>query len=120
MGWVTAIFVSILLSAYVSQQIGIAPIFGAFALGLSMPPRAELTHDIRRRLDDFIVTVLLPLYFVVTGLRTDVGLLDRPMLWIWMPTLAIIGVASASKWLAAAAAARATVTLYRSRRSSAS
>ena len=37
--WLGAIFVAVLLSAYVSQQIGIAAIFGAFIMGLIMPRR---------------------------------------------------------------------------------
>src|SRR5947209_5042732 len=48
--------------------------------------------------------VLLPLFFVVTGLRTDVGSLNRPVLWLI--TLGLIGVAITGKWIGAMAAAR--------------
>ena len=71
--WLGVIFVAVLLSAYVAQQIGIAAIFGAFVMGLIMPRHAGLTDDVTRRLEDFVVIVLLPLFFVVTGLRTEVG-----------------------------------------------
>ncbi len=102
--WLGVIFVSVLLSAYVSQQIGIAAIFGAFVMGLIMPRHAGLTDDVTRRIEDFVVTVLLPLFFVVTGLRTEIGLLNRPILWAI--TLGLIAVAIAGKWLGAMAAAR--------------
>ena len=46
-----------------------------------MPRRADLSHDVSRLLEEFISIVLLPLFFVVSGLKTDVGLLDRPELW---------------------------------------
>jgi Kef-type K+ transport system membrane component KefB len=105
-GWIAAIFVGVLLSAYVSQEIGIAAIFGAFVMGLIMPRRADLTHDVTRRLEDFVVTVLLPLFFVVTGLKTEIGLVDRPELWLL--TLAVLVVAVACKWLGAMGAARYT------------
>ena len=102
--WITTIFVCVLLAAYVAQQIGIAAIFGAFVMGLIMPRHGGLTGDVSRRLEDFVVTVLLPLFFVVTGLRTQVGALNRPVLWLL--TLLLIAVAVAGKWLGAMAAAR--------------
>ena len=109
--WLGTIFVSVLLSAYVSQQIGIAAIFGAFVMGLIMPRHAGLTDDVSRRLEDFVVTVLLPLFFVVTGLRVDVGALNRPVLWLL--TLALIVIAITGKWLGAMLAARYTGFAFR-------
>ncbi len=103
-GWIATIFVGILLSAYVSQSIGIAAIFGAFVMGLIMPRRADLTADVTRRIEPFVVTVLLPLFFVVTGLRTEFGLLDRPALW--GIALLLLVIAIAGKFLGAALAAR--------------
>jgi Kef-type K+ transport system membrane component KefB len=102
--WIATIFVGVLLSAYVSQTIGIAAIFGAFVMGLIMPRHAGLTRDVSERLESFVVTVLLPLFFVVTGLRTEVGSLDRPVLWLL--TLVLLVAAVAGKWLGAMAAAR--------------
>ena len=95
---------AVLLSAYVSQTIGIAAIFGAFLVGLIMPRYAGLTEDVRGRFEDFVVAVLLPLFFVVTGLKTDVGTLNRPELWLL--TLLLIAIAIAGKWLGAMLAAR--------------
>ena len=105
-GWVVAIFVGVLLSSFAAQRIGIAAIFGAFVMGLIMPRRADLTHDVTRRVEDFVVIVLLPLFFVVTGLRVRVGLLDR--LELWLLTLALLAVAIVGKWVGALAAARLT------------
>jgi len=105
-GWVAAIFVGVLLSSFAAQRMGIAAIFGAFVMGLIMPRRADLTHDVTRRVEDFVVIVLLPLFFVVTGLRVQVGLLDRPELWLL--TLVLLVVAIAGKWAGALAAARLT------------
>jgi Kef-type K+ transport system membrane component KefB len=103
-GWVAAILVGVLLSAYVASWIGLAAIFGAFVMGLILPRRADLTQEVTRRLEDVVVTVLLPLFFVVTGLRVQLGLLDRPVLWLL--TAALLGVAVAGKWLGATVAAR--------------
>ncbi len=93
-----------LLAAFVAQQIGIAPIFGAFIVGLIMPRHAGLTEDMSRRLEDFVVTVLLPLFFVVTGLKVQVGSLDRWQLWV--VALILFAVAVVGKWVGAMLAAR--------------
>ncbi|MGH2933599.1 MAG: cation:proton antiporter [Gaiellaceae bacterium] len=102
--WLAAIFVCVLLSAYVAQEIGVAAIFGAFVMGLIMPRRAGLTADVSRRFENFVVLVLLPLFFVVTGLKTHVNSLNRPILWLL--TGALIVVAIAGKFAGAMAASR--------------
>ncbi len=94
--WITAIFAGVLLSAFTTETIGIALIFGAFVMGAIMPRRAELTEDVTRRIEDFVVTLLLPLFFAYTGLRTDVGLLGRPELFVL--TLVLLAVAIAGKF----------------------
>ena len=103
-GWVAAIFAGILMSSYVTETIGIAVIFGAFVMGLVLPRDAQLTREVTRRVEDFVVVLLLPLFFAYTGLRTDVGLLDRPVLWLI--GLVLLVVAIAGKFLGAMLAAR--------------
>src|SRR5256885_924582 len=103
-GWISAIFSGVLVSAYLSMKSGVAAIFGAFVTGLVMPRRADLSHDVSRRMEEFVSTVLLPLFFVVSGLKMDVGLLNRWELWGW--TAVIIGVAVAGEWLAGMSIAR--------------
>ena len=102
--WFAGIVVGVLLSAYVTEEINIAFIFGAFVMGMVMPRHARLSEEITRRIDDFVVTLLLPVFFVYTGLRTNVGLLDRPELWLL--TLVLIAVAILGKLAGAAIAAR--------------
>jgi len=71
-----------------------------------MPRNAGLTEDVTRRMEDIVVIVLLPLFFAYTGLRTNIGLLDRPILWSL--TLILILVAIAGKFIGATVAARLT------------
>ena len=105
-GWIAAIFAGVLLSAYTTETIGIALIFGAFVMGMIMPRHAELTEDVTHRIEDFVVTLLLPLFFAFTGLRTNIGLLDRPELWLL--TVVLIAVAIVGKLVGALLAARLT------------
>ena len=102
--WFAGIIVGVLLSAYVTEEINIAFIFGAFVMGMVMPRHARLSEEITHRIDDFVVTLLLPVFFVYTGLRTNVGLLDRPELWLL--TLLLVAVAILGKLAGAAIAAR--------------
>jgi Kef-type K+ transport system membrane component KefB len=103
-GWIVAIFAGILLSAYATEEIGIAVIFGAFIMGMVMPRNAGLTEDVTHRIEDFVVILLLPMFFAYTGLRTNIGLLDRPLLW--GITLLLIAVAVIGKFFGAMIAAR--------------
>jgi Kef-type K+ transport system membrane component KefB len=103
-GWFAAIVVGVLLSAYITESINIAFIFGGFIMGMVMPRHARLTEEVTRRIEDFVVALLLPMFFVYTGLRTNVGLLDRPVLWLI--TLCLIAIAIVGKLAGAAIAAR--------------
>jgi len=94
--WITAIFAGVILSAVTTDKIGIAVIFGAFVMGLVMPRHAGLSEDVTRRVEDFVLILLLPLFFAYTGLRTDVGLLDRGVLILIM--LGLIAIAIVGKY----------------------
>jgi Kef-type K+ transport system membrane component KefB len=101
--WVVGLFVAVPLSAFVTQWIGVAAIFGAFVLGLAMPHRSDLGDDVSRRLYDFVTIVLLPLFFVVTGLRTEIGQLHRRD---WLICAGLTAIAIVGKWGGAMLAAR--------------
>ncbi len=90
--WITAIFAGVLLSAYATEKIGIALIFGAFIMGAVMPRHAGLTEDVTHRVEDFVVLLLLPLFFAYTGLRTNIGLLDRPELILMTVGLIVVAI----------------------------
>jgi Kef-type K+ transport system membrane component KefB len=105
-GWIMAIFAGVLVSAYLTEEIGIAVIFGAFVMGAVMPRHAGLTEDVTRRVEDFVVVLLLPLFFAYTGLRTNMTLLDSwPLVLL---TLGLLVVAVAGKFGGTLLAARVT------------
>ncbi|MEA2133450.1 MAG: hypothetical protein QOC68_1359 [Solirubrobacteraceae bacterium] len=91
--WIVAIFAGVLLSAYTTELIGIALIFGAFVMGAIMPRHAGLTEDVTHRMEDFVVLLLLPLFFCFTGLRTNVLLIDRSELLLLTLVLTVIAIA---------------------------
>ncbi len=90
--WITAIFAMVLLAAFTTEEIGIALIFGGFIAGTVMPRHAGLTEDVTHRMEDFVVLLLLPLFFAYTGLKTNVLLLDRAELVVLTVVLLVVAI----------------------------
>lgn len=81
--------VLLLLSAYTTDMIGIHPVFGAFIMGVILPRRASFIEQVRS-LDQVNNVVFLPLFFVSSGLRTQIGLISAPaLLFICLLVLAV-------------------------------
>lgn len=93
-----------LSSAWITEEIGIHAIFGAFIAGTAMPRKSEIRDAIHHRLEPAVVTFLLPVFFVVVGLATRVDLLDS--VYLWGLTLLVIATAVAGKWGGSMIAAR--------------
>ncbi|MFF4032677.1 cation:proton antiporter [Streptomyces sviceus] len=91
-------------SSWLTSWIGIHQIFGAFLFGFVMPrePRRVLAAHLRQPLDHVSV-VLLPVFFIVTGLGVDLGALTGPD---YLALFLVIGVACAGKLLGAIVPAR--------------
>jgi Kef-type K+ transport system membrane component KefB len=88
------IFLMLLISAYATQIIGIHALFGAFLAGVVMPPLTNFRKIVVEKIEDVSVSLLMPLFFVFTGLRTEIGLLNTPHLWwtcAFVVMVAIIG-----------------------------
>jgi Kef-type K+ transport system membrane component KefB len=72
----------LIVSAWLTQIIGIHALFGSFLAGVVMPQLPNFRKLVIEKIEDVSVTLLLPLFFVFTGLRTEIGLLNTPYLWI--------------------------------------
>jgi Kef-type K+ transport system membrane component KefB len=88
----------LLLSAYTTNAIGIHPVFGAFLAGVILPRNVAFTAQIRS-LDQVNNLLFLPLFFVFSGLRTQIGLIQGPTLWLLC--LLVFAVACVGKILGA-------------------
>jgi nucleotide-binding universal stress UspA family protein len=98
------IYLGVVISALITETIGIHLIFGAFLLGAVMPKNAELTRELAEKTEDFVLVFLLPIFFAYSGLKTQIGLLNTPQLWLLC--LSILAVAVAGKYFGAYIAAR--------------
>jgi Kef-type K+ transport system membrane component KefB len=72
----------VLASSAITELLGIHALFGAFLVGAILPRDEQLTHALVTQTRGLTRVIFLPLFFAVTGLRTNVGLLDRPGLWL--------------------------------------
>lgn len=101
---VAIFFITLLLSSYASEVIGIHALFGAFMAGVIMPVNTRFRSIFIEKVEDVSVVLLLPLFFVFTGLRTQIGLLNEP--YLWKICIIITGVAVVGKFVGSALAAR--------------
>jgi Kef-type K+ transport system membrane component KefB len=92
----------LMAGAWFTDLVGVHSVFGAFILGTAMP-RGLLARELQRLIGPLTLGLFIPLFFVYSGLHTQVGLVDSP--WLWLTTLAIFGIACLGKgvacWLAA-------------------
>jgi Kef-type K+ transport system membrane component KefB/nucleotide-binding universal stress UspA family protein len=98
------IYMGVVVSALITELIGIHLIFGAFLLGAVMPKNPGLVRELAQKTEDFVLTILLPVFFAYSGLRTQIGLLDRPKLWLLCA--AVLAVAIVGKYVGTYVAAR--------------
>ena len=83
-----------LLSAVATESLGVHALFGAFFAGLMMPRDANIERVFAERIEPVTMTLLLPLFFAFTGLRTTVQLIDSAALWrdaALILTVAVVG-----------------------------
>ncbi|MBW8797270.1 MAG: cation:proton antiporter [Streptomyces sp.] len=99
------LFSGLSLAACATDRIGVHALFGAFLFGVVTPRGSRRIEATAARMRAFAVPVLLPLFFVSTGLKTDVGLLGGSgTQWLWAG--AVLAVAVVGKWGGSTLAAR--------------
>lgn len=101
---VAIFFLVLLISSYATEVIGIHALFGAFMAGAIMPENVKFRSLFVEKVEDVALVLLLPLFFVFTGLRTEIGLLNDT--YLWQVTGLIILVAVAGKFFGSALAAK--------------
>ena len=75
-------FVAVLLSALATETIGVHAVFGAFLLGAVIPHDSRLAREFTHKLKDVVTVLLLPAFFALTGLRTEIGLVSGWDSWL--------------------------------------
>lgn len=96
----------VLCSALLTEWLGLHLLFGAFLMGAIMPKEPKFIRYIVDRFETVAITLLLPLFFAFTGLRTNIGLVSGPEMWmytgliIFVAMVGKLGGSMIASWLA--------------------
>ncbi|GKT48824.1 K(+)/H(+) antiporter 1 [Colletotrichum spaethianum] len=100
-----------LASAFFTGIIGVHAIFGGFMVGLILPRENGFAIKVTEKLEDLIGALFLPLYFTLSGLNTNLGLLDSGITWGYV--IAVTFTAFLTKVIGASIAARLNGLVWR-------
>lgn len=84
------LLVAILTCAVATNKIGISSLFGPFLLGAVLFDQTEFRERVFRQMKGFVTAFFLPIFFTFTGLHTDMGSLQSPIMWIALAGLLFV------------------------------
>ncbi|KAL8157849.1 cation/H(+) antiporter 19-like [Apium graveolens] len=73
--------VLVLVASFATDTIGIHALFGAFIVGIVVPKDGPFAGVLIEKIEDIVASLLLPLYFVSSGLKTNVATISGGMSW---------------------------------------
>ncbi len=71
----SVVLIALLVSAAFTSWLGIFAIIGGFIIGVALHEQRNFVELWRLRVGGLVTTLLLPIFFAYTGLRTDIGTL---------------------------------------------
>jgi Kef-type K+ transport system membrane component KefB len=99
----SVVLILVMLGSWFTDRIGIYSVFGAFVLGTAIP-RGLFAEELQRLLMPLTTALLLPIFFVYSGLNTRIGLIST---WYLVGISALVLVAACvGKGVACGLAAR--------------
>jgi Kef-type K+ transport system membrane component KefB len=78
----------LLASSWAIETLGVHALFGAFVAGLLMPRDLQLS----KLVEPLTSTLLLPLFFAFTGLRTSVQLISGSRMWLYCAAMIVVAI----------------------------
>ena len=110
-GIVAVTLLMVLASAFFTGVIGVHPIFGGFMIGLICPHEGGFAIKITEKIEDLVSVLFLPLYFALSGLSTNLGLLNSGMTWAYV--IGVISIAFFAKITGGTLAAKLNGLVWR-------
>lgn len=71
----------VLAAGFITDTIGIHALFGAFVVGIVMPKDGPFAGVLIEKIEDLVSGLFLPLYFVSSGLKTNVATISGAQSW---------------------------------------
>ncbi|KAG8375063.1 hypothetical protein BUALT_Bualt10G0061100 [Buddleja alternifolia] len=79
--YVCATLAAVLAAGFVTDTIGIHALFGAFVIGVLVPKEGPFGGALVEKVEDLVSGLFLPLYFVSSGLKTNVATIQGAQSW---------------------------------------
>ncbi|XP_006664208.3 cation/H(+) antiporter 19-like [Oryza brachyantha] len=79
--YICATLAIVLAAGFVTDTIGIHALFGAFVVGIVVPKDGPFAGVLIEKVEDLITGLFLPLYFVSSGLKTNVATIRGAKSW---------------------------------------
>ena len=79
--YISLILAGVMVSGFITDAIGTHSVFGAFVFGLAIP-NGPLSFTLVEKLEDFVSGLLLPLFFAISGLKTNLALINGSYTWV--------------------------------------
>jgi Kef-type K+ transport system membrane component KefB len=89
-GAYAGILLAVLASALAAEVVGIHAIFGGFLVGALIPHHSQIAEELGQRVGQTVSVLLLPAFFALTGMRTQIGLISTPQDWIWCGVITLV------------------------------
>ncbi|KAJ3701434.1 hypothetical protein LUZ61_005139 [Rhynchospora tenuis] len=79
--YICTTLVIVLAAGFVTDTIGIHALFGAFVVGIMVPKDGPFAGVLIEKVEDLVSSLFLPLYFVSSGLKTNVASISGAKSW---------------------------------------
>jgi Kef-type K+ transport system membrane component KefB len=86
------VLILLLASSWVTEQLSIHALFGAFLIGAIMPKHPGFVHALTEKLNDAAVVLMLPIFFAFTGIRTSLGLVSGAQMWFYFALIMVVAI----------------------------
>lgn len=91
-GAMALLLLFVIVSALITERLGIHLLFGAFLAGVIMPKERDFVRYILERFESITVVLLLPLFFAFTGLRMNLHSLQGARMWIFCAVIIFVAI----------------------------
>ncbi|KAJ0260632.1 Cation/H(+) antiporter 18 [Hirschfeldia incana] len=79
--YICATLAVVLVCGFITDAIGIHSMFGAFVVGVLIPKEGPFAGALIEKVEDLVSGLFLPLYFVASGLKTNVATIQGAQSW---------------------------------------
>ncbi|WP_211470622.1 cation:proton antiporter [Collimonas humicola] len=88
-----AVICYVLLSSWITAEIGFHSAFGALMAGLVLRDLPGLEIEWRAKAEGFVALILMPVFFALAGIQAATGSVSLPNFWLWFGLFLIGGIA---------------------------